>query len=110
MTTTLHTHAIAAILAANTPLGTRYASPLSLAFEQAERELGERIGYPALVYDGAADKDTIASLHAELAAAQARIDEMESTLRLIRRRIEAEERPGEWTSEIYQAAGKALPY
>jgi hypothetical protein len=63
----MHTHAIAAILAAHTPLGTRYASPFSLAFEQAERELGERLGYPALVYDGVADKDTIASLRTELA-------------------------------------------
>lgn len=30
---------------------TLHHSPFSLAFEQAERELGERIGYPALVYD-----------------------------------------------------------
>jgi len=46
-------HAIAAIIAANIPLTpARYAeSPFSLAFEQSERELGERLGYPALVYE-----------------------------------------------------------
>lgn len=27
-------------------------TPFSLAFEQSERELGEMLGYPALVYDG----------------------------------------------------------
>lgn len=47
---TPNTHTIAAWLAKHTPM--QYHSPLSLAFEQAERELGERIGYPALVYDG----------------------------------------------------------
>lgn len=45
-------------------------SPLSAAFEQAERELGARIGWPALVYqkiERPADQDvTIAQLRAEL--------------------------------------------
>lgn len=32
-------------------------SPFSLAFEQSERELGERLGYPALVYQEAEPRD-----------------------------------------------------
>lgn len=56
-----YTHIIAAYIAANATepiyapvaeLPTSTHTPFSLAFEEAERELGERIGYPALVYDG----------------------------------------------------------
>jgi hypothetical protein len=45
---TTNTHAIAAFIAANTPIRSTYQA----AFLASERELGERIGYPALVYGG----------------------------------------------------------
>jgi hypothetical protein len=38
------------------------------------------------------------------------IDSLHALLRQIRRWIESENKPGEWTSEIYAIAGKALPY
>lgn len=48
---TTNTEAIAACLAAHTPIGTRYqADAIDAAFQEAERELGARIGFPALVY------------------------------------------------------------
>lgn len=53
------------------------------------------------------DRDAIRILLARRAADVARL---EAVLRQIRRWIEAEERPGEWTAEVYAAAGKALPY
>jgi len=41
---------------------------------------------------------------------EARELELENGLRLMRRWIESEEKPGEWTAEIYDLAGKLLPY
>lgn len=41
---------------------------------------------------------------------QAEQNATQAVLRQIRRWIEAEDKPGEWTAEVYDAAGKALDY
>lgn len=79
---------IAAHEAEQTPPRVSYHSPFSLAFEQAERELGARIGWPAMVYAPTVLDDdqqlqleeqdyiherTIAQLRADLADAEARV-------------------------------------
>lgn len=63
---------------------TRYLvlSPFELAFEQSERELGARIGWPALVYDGVALIESNDGLHDAL-------EERDRTIAELREQLEA---------------------